>query len=728
MGTKFFSLFVAIFSMALFSISEAICNIVLESKITANDAAAGDSFGDSVSISGDHAIVGAPQEDQGRRNSGSAYIFARDTRNGVWGQVAKISAFDAIFNELFGISVSISGDHAIVGAPQDDEGGHESGAVYIFERDTDSRSWLQVAKITASDAEEFDNFGQSVAISGDHAIVGAGGGPARGGFDPAYIIERNVDSGAWMQVAKLAASDAAANDGFGSRISIFGNHAIVGAPLDDDGGNASGSAYIFEKDVDNGAWTEVTKLTASDAAALNFFGTSVSISSDHVIVGAIGSTNFRRGSAYIFEKNVDTGIWSQVAKITGPDPDKPDFFGTPVSISGGHAIVGAILDDEGGILAPGVAYLFERDMLSGAWSRVQKITAFDPTTNDNFGHSISISGGHAIIGVPGDDDDGDQSGSAYIYNIMAPIMLPPIADATIKRSSPTTNFSADGEVEVDASSRKDFLMMFEVSGVGDRNVRSAKLRLFCSNGSDQGGEFHRVTSDWVEDGVTWDNAPPAEPDVIASLGPVVRNTWVEVDITPLITGDGLHSLRVMSMSANGADYRSREKEELAPQLIIKVEERLEDTLTIMPTDDATVKLDSPAENFGAVREVEVDARSRKDFLMTFDVSGIGDRTVVNAKLRLFCTDGSNQGGDFHEIDTDWSEDSVTWDNAPPADPDVIASLGPVVRNTWVEVDLSFLITGDGIYSLRVDSTSANGADYRSKERPGLEPELILTVR
>jgi len=270
-------------------------------------------------------------------------------------------------------------------------------------------------------------------------------------------------------------------------------------------------------------------------------------------------------------------------------------------------------------------------------------------------------------------------------------------------------------------------MMFDISGVGDRNVLSAKLRLFCSNGSNQGGEFHRVANDWLEDSVTWDNAPPADPDAIASLGPVVKNTWVEVDITPLITGDGLHSLRVMSMSANGADYRSKKKEELAPQLVITVEEKLEDTLTIMPTDDATVKLDSPVENFGAVREVEVDASSRKDFLMMFDVSGIGTRNVVSAKLRLFCTDGSNQGGEFHLTDNNWFEDTVTWDNAPPEDPEVIASLGPVVRRTWIEVDLTSLIAEDGVYSLRVMSSSKDGADYRSKEKPGLEPELVITV-
>ena len=408
----------------------------------------------------------------------------------------------------------------------------------------------------------------------------------------------------------------------------------------------------------------------------------------------------------------------------------PDCFSTGTINSLGHNLIGDPSDCDIALLptdltgAPDLGeFADDGTPGNGHFPLLLTSLAIDAGNDEACSETDQIGNPRPVDG----DGDGVLNCDIGAIEFQAPIMLTPIADATIKRSSPTTNFGAVSEVEVDARSRKDFLMTFDVSGIEDRSVVSAKLRLFCSNGSDQGGEFHRVASDWLEDSVTWDNAPPADPNVIVSLGPVVRNTWVEVDVTPQITGDGLHSLRVMSSSANGADYRSKEKEERAPQLVITVEERVEDTLTILPTNDATVKLDFPAENFGAVREVEVDARSRKDFLMTFDVSGIGTRTVVNAKLRLFCTDGSNQGGDFHEIDTDWSEDSVTWDNAPPANPDVLASLGPVVRNTWVEVDLSSLITGDGIYSLRVDSTSANGADYRSREKSGLEPELIITL-
>ena len=325
------------------------------------------------------------------------------------------------------------------------------------------------------------------------------------------------------------------------------------------------------------------------------------------------------------------------------------------------------------------------------------------------------------------DVDGNEAVTAFTVRVVseidAPLRFTPIADATIKLDSPTENFGAVTEVKTSISPVDDFLMKFDVSGIGTRHIQSAKLRLFCTNKSDQGGEFHLVGNDWSEDIVTWDNAPPEDPEVIASLGPVVSLTWVEVDLTSLITEDGVYSLRVMSPSQDGADYRSREKAGLAPELVIT----LTDSLTFTPTADATIKFNAPTENFGASQEVETDDRPLEDFLMKFNISGIGTSTVTSAILRLFCNSSSDKGGDFHLTEDDWLEDTVTWDNAPLADREVIASLGPVVRRTWVEVDLTSLITEDGVYSFRVMSSSKDGADYRSKEKPGLVPELTLTL-
>jgi hypothetical protein len=286
-----------------------------QQKLTAGaDAGASDQFGYSVSISSDGstAIVGADlDDDNGQSNSGSVYIFVRS--GGTWTQQQKLTAgADAGASDNFGNSVSISSDGstAIVGAYEDDDNGQtDSGSAYIFVRS--GSSWTQQAKLTAgADAEYRDLFGYSVSISGDGstAIVGArlddDNGQSNSGS--AYIFVRSGSS--WTQQQKLTAgADAGGVDQFGYSVSISsdGSTAIVGAYEDDDNGQSnSGSVYIFVRS--GGTWTQQQKLTAgADAGASDQFGISVSISSDGstAIVGAYedddnGQSN--SGSAYIF--------------------------------------------------------------------------------------------------------------------------------------------------------------------------------------------------------------------------------------------------------------------------------------------------------------------------------------------------------------------------------------------------------------------------------------------
>ena len=301
----------------------------------------------------------------------------------------------------------------MVGAPVDDDAGIDSGSAYIFERDT-SGIWSQVAKITASDAQEWDRFGGSVSISGDHAIVGAMyGGDAGIDFGSAYIFERDTISGTWSQVVKITASDAQERDRFGGSVSISGDHAIVGADGDDNAFELAGSAYIFERDNDSGTWSQVVKITASDAQERDFFGISVSISGDHAIVGTVGEFDFNAdgyvsGFAYIYERELVSGIWSQVAKLTTSHVDKLDAFGSTVSISGDNAIVGAWADVRADGRS-GSAYIFTRDTGSGTWSKAVNIAASVEDEKELFGNSVSVSGDQFIVGSPG-------SASAYIYD------------------------------------------------------------------------------------------------------------------------------------------------------------------------------------------------------------------------------------------------------------------------------------------------------------------------
>ena len=181
-----------------------------EVKITASDGAADDWFGCSVAISGDYAVVGASGDDDvAGIDSGSAYIFKRDGTT--WTEQAKITASDGAAYEYFGLSVAISGDYAVVGVPDDYD--CDSGSAYIFKRD--GTTWIEQAKINASDGATEDGFGVSVAISGDYAVVGAGGDDDVAGIDSgsAYIFKR--DGTAWIEQAKITASDGAAYDYFG---------------------------------------------------------------------------------------------------------------------------------------------------------------------------------------------------------------------------------------------------------------------------------------------------------------------------------------------------------------------------------------------------------------------------------------------------------------------------------------------------------------------------------
>ena len=385
-------------------------------KIQAGDKQYNQRFGISVSISGDRAIVGALNKSNGGSSVGAAYIFERNV-SGVWTQVPKLQASDKQAYDNFGYSVSISGDHAIVGAAFEDTGDQDAGAAYIFERNG-SGNWTEVTKLQASDRQA-KLFGYSVSISGDHAIVGtlgdAGGGAA---FRAAYIFARN-GSGVWTQVSKLQASDQQARNYFGCSVSISGNRAIVGSKYQETGRVFAGAAYIFERN-GSGVWTQVSKLQASDKEARDYFGESVSISGDHAIVGASREDTGDQdaGAAYIFERN-GSGVWTQVSKLQASDKEALDYFGESVSISGDHAIVGAPREDTGDQTA-GAVYIFARNG-SGAWIQVQKRQASDKQAFDYFGHSVSISGDSAaIVGMVGDDFVGQprnlaNCGAAYIF-------------------------------------------------------------------------------------------------------------------------------------------------------------------------------------------------------------------------------------------------------------------------------------------------------------------------
>ena len=362
-------------------------------KLLAADGTAGNDFGGSIGVSGTTAVVGADNDNDNGTYSGSAYLF--NTATGA--QIAKLVPADGAASDFFGISVAISGTTAVVGAHFDDDRGSNSGSVYVFDATTGS----QITKLLAADGASNDNFGFAVAIDGTVAVVGAAWDDVSGSSSgSAYVF--NAITGA--QIAKLVPTDGAAQDYFGRAVAVSGTTAIVGAPWDDDNGDTSGSAYLF--DTTTGA--QVAKLLPSDGASADYFGYAVAISGTTAIVGAWANDApvANAGSAYLFDTT--TGV--QIAKLTAADAVAWDSFGEFVAIDGTTAVVGAPGDDDNGS-GSGSAYVF--DITTGA--QLAKLVPGDGAASDEFGCAVAISGTTAAIGARQDDDNGTDSGSAYVF-------------------------------------------------------------------------------------------------------------------------------------------------------------------------------------------------------------------------------------------------------------------------------------------------------------------------
>ena len=344
-------------------------------------------------------------------------------------QQPEIAAADGDSGDEFGWSVAVSADGstAIIGAKSDEDPNDiNSGSAYVFE--SSGRGWSQQAKLTPDDGDSGDEFGVSVAVSADGgtAIIAAisDEDPNGDGAGSAYVFESS--GGGWSQQAKLAADDGDSDDNFGVSVAVSGDGttAIIGANFAFGGEPNEGSAgvaYVFESS--GGDWSQQARLTPVDGDSFDTFGSSVAVSADGAtaVIGASDDEDpngANAGSAYVFESS--GGDWSQQAKLTADDGDTRDLFGLPVAVSseGATAIIGALGDDIPAGNQAGAAYVFESS--GGGWSQQTKLTADERGGGDTFGGSVAVSadGATAIIGALGDDEpNGDEAGSAYVFDI-----------------------------------------------------------------------------------------------------------------------------------------------------------------------------------------------------------------------------------------------------------------------------------------------------------------------
>ena len=393
----------------------------LETKVVADDGQVNDLFGFRVLVSGDTAFISAPAP---IARAGRVYVFTNS--GGVWTQTQTLSATPSSppppgWSDFFGWSLSLSGNTLLVGAPfMLDQTMGPIGAVYVFENS--GGTWTQTQELTADIPFATDYFGWAVKHVGDTAIVGSNSHNrgANGTEGAAYVFEKS--GGTWTQTQLLEPSDGVPGDGhqFGSSIAFDGTTLLIGAPSYDWSSTnvySPGEAYIFANT--GGTWTETAILMPDDSAEGDQFGYSVALEGATALIGApaamIGA-NTHQGAVYAFDGA--GGTWTQSAKIIADDGAAFDQFGQSVALDNGIALIGGWShnDDPGGTPPPpkpGSVYLFSGG--HGGWNFSTKFTASDATDGDSFGWDVAIDGTTLLIGAQGTVDGNAFQGAAYFY-------------------------------------------------------------------------------------------------------------------------------------------------------------------------------------------------------------------------------------------------------------------------------------------------------------------------
>lgn len=340
------------------------------------------------------------------------------------------------------------------------------------------------------------------------------------------------------------------------------------------------------------------------------------------------------------------------------------------------------------------------------------------------------------------------------------------ADAYVEELQPTTNNGNTNYLQVESAENRstESYIRFTVSRVSG-TIQSARLRVFATeNSSSNGPPVYLASNSWDEAGITWDNRPARTDGTIDNQDTIDKNTWVEYDVTSVISSNGTFSFVLVGDSSDQIRFSSREGSN-PPQLVIITNPSisvsdatatslpthaqpsdsttirtttpgateinssaiLSNPLTFEPVADAYIVSGSPNTNYGSATKLQVDNSPVKHALLKFNVSGINGQSIASAKLRLYTVDGGDKGGDFYRVNNQsWQEGSVTWNNAPVAETTRLATLGSVYTNRWYEVNVTSWIAGDGTYSLRISTPVINGVDYSSKEGAN-PPQLVITL-
>ena len=378
------------------------------------EAGSYDRFGVGVSINNNLAIVGAPNDDA---LNGSAYVFSRESETGQWSQEAKLCGPSESKINFFGGHVSISGNNAVVTGTLSDEKNRSKGCAFIFSKNSTTKEWTQTAQLIPENSDISQRFGCSVSICGDMVVVGDVGTnyPNEGGV--AYVFAKNSGgTNNWGQIAKLKPDVSTDFDYFGASISIFEEQVLIGAPGYGELNRTTGRAFLFAKNSGGtNNWGQVAELKSSNPQINASFGVSVSIHSERIIIGADTDNNFK-GRAYVFTFRKSSAQWEEQDVLFDPYGVKGDKFGNSVSMIGDVALIGSPGVDEKGHNS-GCAYIFTKQNVDNndSWKFMTKFVGKNTSAFDGFGSHLDMNGSSLIIAAPSNKAGGYSSGSAYIF-------------------------------------------------------------------------------------------------------------------------------------------------------------------------------------------------------------------------------------------------------------------------------------------------------------------------
>jgi hypothetical protein len=366
---------------------QAAGDITFNIALSDPNAAAFDFYGGAVSVHGDWALVGA--ESNRDVVSGAGAVFVYQYVDEVWTEVDELNASDASNFGLFGGSVSLWGNTAMIGARGDDG---QKGAVYVFE--WSGAQWLEVDKLVASDATAGDQFGYSVSLQGDRLLVGTPRDDDNAfNSGTAYVFE--YDGNDWLEIDKLTPDGAVFEELFGSAVSLDGDRVLVGAYNGTNPGSTrTGTAYFFEWDGLD--WNQTGKFNAADGAANDLFGFAVSLSGDHALVGAHGD-DINTGAVYVYTHN--GASWGGGLKLNAADAEMEDAFGISVNLKGNRALIGAYRADNLSNVDTGAAYVFEFDGVN--WNEENKLFNNSGANNNFLGRAVAQTTSWLLIGADG---------------------------------------------------------------------------------------------------------------------------------------------------------------------------------------------------------------------------------------------------------------------------------------------------------------------------------------